>query len=197
VPTLELEQDAPRTASEAGYELLRAAFDAAPDAIYLIDDDRRFIDLNEAGARLLGSTREAILAREFGDYSRGEMRLRTDVLWERLRKHGTVTFRHVITSADGVPRQVDVHGRADFVPGRHLFVARYVDQTRDDPILSPREREVMSLIASGLTAVQVADELYLSPMTVRTHVRNAKDKLGANTVAQAIAIALRTREIAG
>jgi DNA-binding CsgD family transcriptional regulator len=56
--------------------------------------------------------------------------------------------------------------------------------------LSPREREVLSRLAEGRTIPEIADELVLSPLTVRTHVRNAKDKLRARTTAHAVAIAL-------
>jgi DNA-binding CsgD family transcriptional regulator/ketosteroid isomerase-like protein len=56
--------------------------------------------------------------------------------------------------------------------------------------LSPREREVLSMLASGRTVAEIAEELVLSPFTVRTHVRNAKDKLQARTTPHAIAIAL-------
>jgi DNA-binding NarL/FixJ family response regulator len=62
-------------------------------------------------------------------------------------------------------------------------------------ILSPREREVLDLLARGLTGEQVATRLFLSPETIRTHVRNAMDKLEANTRVHAIAIALRQGEI--
>jgi DNA-binding CsgD family transcriptional regulator len=58
-------------------------------------------------------------------------------------------------------------------------------------LLTPREREVMSLLATGLNAEEVALTLVISPFTVRTHVRNAKEKLGARTMAHAIAIVLR------
>jgi DNA-binding CsgD family transcriptional regulator len=57
-------------------------------------------------------------------------------------------------------------------------------------LLSPREREVLTLLAGGNTIQEIADELVLSPLTVRTHVRNAKDKLHARTTAHAVAIAL-------
>jgi DNA-binding CsgD family transcriptional regulator len=57
-------------------------------------------------------------------------------------------------------------------------------------MLSPREREVLSLLAGGNTIPEIATELVLSPLTVRTHVRNAKDKLHARTTAHAVAIAL-------
>ncbi|MGH2987965.1 MAG: response regulator transcription factor [Solirubrobacterales bacterium] len=56
---------------------------------------------------------------------------------------------------------------------------------------SSREREVLALLADGATDRQVAASLDLSPATVRTHVRNAKTKLGARTRAQAVAVALQ------
>ena len=61
--------------------------------------------------------------------------------------------------------------------------------------LSPREREIMHLMAQGLTAEAIANELSVSVETVRTHVRNAMNKLGARTRAQAIAVAMRDGEI--
>jgi DNA-binding NarL/FixJ family response regulator len=57
--------------------------------------------------------------------------------------------------------------------------------------LSPREREIMDLLAHGLTGEQVAERLFLSPETIKTHIRNAMSKLEATTRVHAIAIALR------
>jgi DNA-binding NarL/FixJ family response regulator len=62
-------------------------------------------------------------------------------------------------------------------------------------VLSPREREVLDLLAKGLTGEEVAVRLTLSPETVRTHVRNAMHKLEAQTRVHAVAIALRQGEI--
>jgi DNA-binding NarL/FixJ family response regulator len=63
--------------------------------------------------------------------------------------------------------------------------------TEDIPVLTPREREVMALLAEGLKGSQVATRLGISPDTVRTHVENAMEKLEARTRVHAIAIALR------
>jgi DNA-binding NarL/FixJ family response regulator len=68
--------------------------------------------------------------------------------------------------------------------------------TKRVPHLSPREREILDLLAQGLTGERIATQLFLSPETVRTHVRNAMEKLEANTRVHAIAIALRQGEIA-
>jgi DNA-binding CsgD family transcriptional regulator len=61
--------------------------------------------------------------------------------------------------------------------------------------LSGREREVMASLAVGLSGAAIAEQLVLSPETVRTHVRNAMEKLGATTRSQAVAIALERGEI--
>jgi PAS domain S-box-containing protein len=61
--------------------------------------------------------------------------------------------------------------------------------------LSPREREVLVLLARGLTGEQIAERLVLSPETVRTHIRNAREKLGASTRVEAVTMALLGREI--
>jgi DNA-binding NarL/FixJ family response regulator len=63
--------------------------------------------------------------------------------------------------------------------------------TRRLPNLSRREREIMDLLARGLTGEQVAERLVLSSETVKTHIRNAMTKLEASTRVHAIAIALR------
>jgi DNA-binding CsgD family transcriptional regulator/ketosteroid isomerase-like protein len=67
----------------------------------------------------------------------------------------------------------------------------YVERAAESA-LTPREREVLALLAEGLNAEEVARDLVISPLTVRTHVRNAKEKLGARTMAHAIAIVLRS-----
>jgi DNA-binding NarL/FixJ family response regulator len=69
------------------------------------------------------------------------------------------------------------------------LLSRRATQTQKS--LSKREREIMDLLAQGLTGEQVAEKLFLSPETIKTHIRNAMAKLEANTRVHAIAIALR------
>ncbi|CAN5508875.1 hypothetical protein BH10ACT11_BH10ACT11_22090 [soil metagenome] len=61
--------------------------------------------------------------------------------------------------------------------------------------LSSREREVLGLLSNGMNGAAIAERLVLSPETIRTHVRNAMDKLGAATRSQAVAVALERGEI--
>lgn len=61
--------------------------------------------------------------------------------------------------------------------------------------LSSREGEILALLADGLTGEQIAKRLVLSPETVRTHVRNAMEKLGTPTRTAAVVKAIELEEI--
>ena len=58
------------------------------------------------------------------------------------------------------------------------------------PELTQRERDVLRLLADGLSNEEIGKRLFISAETVRTHVRKAMDKLDADTRTQAVAVAL-------
>jgi DNA-binding NarL/FixJ family response regulator len=60
-----------------------------------------------------------------------------------------------------------------------------------DAELTPRELEVLQLLAEGLTQPQIARELVISPRTVGTHIQNLLGKLDVHSRAQAVALAHR------
>ena len=59
------------------------------------------------------------------------------------------------------------------------------------PMLSPREREVLEMIAKGQTIPAMAAKLYLAPSTVKTHVQRLYEKLGVSDRGSAVAEAMR------
>ncbi|WP_328728888.1 response regulator transcription factor [Streptomyces jietaisiensis] len=59
-------------------------------------------------------------------------------------------------------------------------------------VLTPREREMVSLVATGLSNQEIAERMFLSPFTVRAHVQRAMTKLEARDRAQLVVIAYRT-----
>jgi DNA-binding NarL/FixJ family response regulator len=61
--------------------------------------------------------------------------------------------------------------------------------------LTTREREVCTLLAAGLSGEEIAERLFLSAETVRTHIRNAIQRLGVKTRAQLVAQAITTGQI--
>jgi DNA-binding NarL/FixJ family response regulator len=64
-----------------------------------------------------------------------------------------------------------------------------------DKALSSRESEILGLLAEGLTGEQIAKRLVLSPETVRTHIRNAMEKLDARTRVEAVVRAIDAGEV--
>jgi DNA-binding NarL/FixJ family response regulator len=97
---------------------------------------------------------------------------------------------------DGSPRElVDALGQVarggSYVDPRLRAALLSRRSTERLPSLSNREREILDLLAQGLTGEGVAEQLVLSAETVKTHIRNAMGKLEASTRVHAIAIALR------
>jgi DNA-binding NarL/FixJ family response regulator len=76
---------------------------------------------------------------------------------------------------------------AEFVS--HIPEPRVIPQL---DLLTPREREVMALVAAGLTNQEIADQTYISANTAKTHVSRAMTKLGARDRAQLVVIAYQT-----
>ena len=58
--------------------------------------------------------------------------------------------------------------------------------------LTDREREVLALVAYGLSNEEIAERLYLSPLTVKTHINRAMTKLGVRDRAQLVVIAYQS-----
>jgi len=107
-----------------------------------------------------------------------------------------------LIAADGTPRFLEFRASTNYVIGRHLVVGRLRDararsrsRSVEEAVLTPRQRDVLSMLASGLNGPETAARLYLSPATVRTHVQNAMGALGTKTRAQAVAEALIRGEI--
>ncbi|MFI6694706.1 response regulator [Streptomyces sp. NPDC050433] len=63
---------------------------------------------------------------------------------------------------------------------------------RELELLTDRERQVMALAAQGMSNNEIADQLVLSPLTIRTHIHRAMTKLHARDRAQLVFIAYRT-----
>jgi len=85
--------------------------------------------------------------------------------------------------------------RGETVLGRDIqaAVAQRIRQTaeRAAPTLSVREREVLELVAAGLSSPEVARRLNLSTTTVKTHLQRVYEKLGVGDRAAAVAEAMR------
>ena len=76
---------------------------------------------------------------------------------------------------------------------RYLLPAREpVAEPASLAVLTAREREIVALVAGGLSNDDIAARLFLSPLTVKTHVNRAMMKLGARDRAQLVVMAFQS-----
>ena len=148
------------------------------------------------------------------DFTPPAERKRLEETWAAFLSAGGAEGWYQLYVPDRGPVPVEFSATANVLPARHLSVfipaaeasneqagkltrerawAPVVKEGDARPQLT--EREVMMLVASGLQSGDIAEFLFLSPETVKSHVHNALEKLGAHTRAHAVAIALVTGQI--
>jgi PAS domain S-box-containing protein len=187
----------------AGPEVLVSS-SASPSAaaLLVVDEDRHVLEVNRAACELLGAMPAELVGERLDALIAPGMRQRLDQVWQAFREHGGHAGPFELVGGTSAEGRVDIGVTSGVIVGHHLVLlsgttraaqGQADDGARADGRRPPtsREREVLSLLASGDTDGQIARKLSLSPATVQTHVRNAKGKLGARTRAQAVALALR------
>ena len=196
-----------------------AFFEGSLTAMLLADDHRRYVDANPAACELLGCSREQLVGRRIDDLTPPQARAGLAEQWNALLRNGSQAGCCELTRPDGSPLEVEFSASAEVLPGRHLWIlvappARRPAGAASDDLgatrptdaaeapdgsrapLTAREREVLALLAMGLSGAEIAERLFISPATVRTHIGNSMEKLGAKTRAHAIALAFRRGAIA-
>jgi PAS domain S-box-containing protein len=159
------------------------------------NDDRRWVDANAPACAMLHLKRDELLELTIDDLTPPELRAELERLWERLMRARSMTgtFRFVLPDGRALP--FDYIATAHIGEGRHIGVVVPTKRTADPRAktspLSGREREVLQRVALGQDGPEIAEDLVVSPATVRTHIGNAIRKLGARSRAHAVAIALR------
>ena len=183
-------------------QLFWTVFKRSENAMALLDEQRRCVEVNGALVKTLGYRRDRLIGAHAWEFVDGDP-LFTEPEWRARMAKGEFTGETNLITAEG--RRVSVHFAAhpEIVTGRRLvlFVAldtqrhgrvrrRYSRTPAERQALSAREQEIVHLVSLGKTGREIAEELHISHDTVRTHVRNAQEKLGARSRAQLVAIAL-------
>ncbi|CAA9513134.1 MAG: hypothetical protein AVDCRST_MAG30-2605 [uncultured Solirubrobacteraceae bacterium] len=176
-----------------------AVFERSRNPMLLFGDDRVYTHVNDAACAALGVPRQHIVGQRVGHLTPSDQQGHERELWDRLMRTGHLVSPWRVARPDGSTKELLLNTTLNAAPGG-LHLSVYLlggDEEAPEPAasragaLSPRERQVVQMLALGSTGEQVAQELALSPETVRTHVRNAMDRAGARTRAQLVAIALR------
>ncbi|MCK6611925.1 MAG: response regulator transcription factor [Bacteroidia bacterium] len=74
-----------------------------------------------------------------------------------------------------------------------MVQGKFVDGSKTDSGLSDRELEILKGLVDGLDYKAVAEKLFISPLTVRTHITKIYKKLRVNNKVQAVNMALKNR----
>jgi PAS domain S-box-containing protein len=183
--------------------LFSEAFAQSRNAMVLLDSSRRYVDVNGASLRLTGYQRHQLIGRPISEFVAKGSRRMSPRQWEEAMAAGRFTGHARLVAADGSHLWVQYAATTEVVTGRRLTLFVELNSSRwggrfrrplfgrhsGEP-LSPREREVVRLVALGMTAREIAAELQIAHHTVRTHVRNAMQKTGARSRAHLVAKAL-------
>jgi PAS domain S-box-containing protein len=178
-----------------------AVFWSVETPMVVADDSRRFVAANAAACELIGVAPDQIERMAVDDITAPEDRSRVPELWDSFLRDGSQTGPYRLVRPDGGRVDVEFSATANVLPGRHLSIfvtapAAVTPAEADDPgVLTPREREVLGLIAMGNTSAEIGAALGISAKTVSAHTANILGKLGAKTRAQAIALAIQRGDL--
>lgn len=177
----------------------KAILDAVPDMMFRIDRDGRYLEYKPAKGlepfvppdQLLGRTMQEVLPKKVADEALGLIRTTLDTgeaqLFEyQLLENGGLTkyeARIVPLGENDVLAIVRLISRASDDEPRNAERERYA--------LTKRELSVLQAVAGGLTDKAVAQQLSISPLTVRKHVASIRKKMGAQSRTEASVRALK------
>jgi two-component system, cell cycle sensor histidine kinase and response regulator CckA len=108
--------------------LFRAVFDGAFEAVVIVDDDGRYLDVNPAACALFGYSREELANMHAGRLSANPEE--GAEVWRALVENGVATGTHEFVHADGSVREAEFAARANVLPGVHISVIRDVTERR-------------------------------------------------------------------
>jgi len=80
---------------------------------------------------------------------------------------------------------------ANFLEGLVRELSQSVEQSRNQAKLTPRQHEILGLIAKGLTSKEIAASLHISVKTVENHRKQIMERLGVQNFASLILVAVR------
>jgi PAS domain S-box-containing protein len=188
--------------SDGWSSLFASAFAHSRNAMLLVDEDRTVVSVNDAALRLLGRTRRGVMGERLWTLV-ADGPLASEDEWNAWLAAGRFTGEVDLMRPDGTPVAVQWGASTELVTGRRLVLfvclgtSRWGRRFRREPRvdepdfeLTAREREIVRLVALGHTAREIGDELHIAHDTVRTHVRNAMEKLHARSRAHLVAKAV-------
>ena len=143
--------------SEAKY---RDLFENAGDAVFVLDAELRYADVNRRGVDLLGYTREELLGRKPFDFVPEQQRLHSDAGFEKLRRIGACeVFEGRMLTKDGRWIDIEVSSTAIFRDGAFAGSRDIVRDITDRKKTEKKLMSVMKAVESASDAIGISDAL--------------------------------------
>jgi DNA-binding CsgD family transcriptional regulator len=174
-----------------------------------LGNDGSYLDANPSSRLVLRTTLSEIRTMRTYDLIPASHHAELEKRWTVLFARGSATGSLPIRVPTGEIVLIDYCGIANLLPAAHLFVwmpSRFADDeildasarpapAKETARLTERQAQVLRAVSNGSSMEEISHELALSVNTVKTHVRNAVQRLGARDRAHAVAVALRGSEI--
>ena len=166
----------------------------------LHDVDGRFLHMNPTAEQVAGFTMADMRGRRFTDPLPPEARPSVEAHFSRALQGQPIAFETVFIDGSGERRSVRAHHLPLLEDGEVVGVLmlawdvpwpQRAPRFDPPPALTPRQREILELIASGRSTSEIANDLTLSTETVRNHLRSLLRELDVHTRVEAIAEAQR------
>lgn len=135
-------------------ERFQAVFEQSVDGMVIADNDRRFVEVNDAAADLFGLPKEDLLGRPIDEFVPSGFDI--EATWEEFRTAGTVQGTFQRCRPDGTERTVELTATADVVQGQHLGVLRDITER----VERQRRYEALSKGFPDLCFIMGADGVY-------------------------------------
>ena len=134
-------------ASEERYRML---FDATLDCIMMLDDEGRYVDVNESFCRKLKASRGELIGTHFSEYIIPERIEESRALFDSLKESRTFTGHFPMRARDGSVIEFEWNWRGNFIPGLHVCFARDVTESKKaEQALRESEERFRSLLENA------------------------------------------------
>ncbi len=134
-------------ASEARY---RTLFETTQDAIMIVNDEGRYVEVNESLCRILKTPREKLVGAHFSEFIPTHVQRDAEKGFHELKSFSAFEGEFPLAASDGAIVELDWTSRANFIPGLHFCVARDITRRKRAAQGQKFLVEASSLMASSL-----------------------------------------------
>jgi two-component system cell cycle sensor histidine kinase/response regulator CckA len=131
---------------------LRAVFDSALDAIFITDDDRRYVDVNPAACEYYGVAKRDLVGRRIDEFLPPHRLATLEEDWQEYLEGGPMLAEWETQNIDGVLQIAEASARPNFLPGLHIaFFRDITDRKRlEAELLNAQKLESLGRLAGGV-----------------------------------------------